>query len=157
MSKYITQEDAEMEDTIKRSDVIDAVIKAEIRASIYYKPNWDRVKKFIADIPSADKQGHWIVTTLYVQGKEPKIAVRCSECKRIPMWLGSPILPTRSGNLDFCPHCGARMNGVDNESNADSNTINTLDALDSSEKPNNSDASKVKQVEKYPYNCNWDE
>jgi len=118
MNKYITQEDKEqtMEDTIKRSDAIDAVIKAEVRASIYYKPNWDMVKKFIADIPSADRQGYWIVTTLYVQGEAPKIAVRCSECKRIPLWLGTPLLPTKSGNLlEFCPHCGTRMKGADDE------------------------------------------
>lgn len=58
-----------------------------------------------------DGQGSWVETKIYVHG-EPKIAVQCSECKRIPLWMGSPILPTNSGNLDYCPHCGMNMKGA---------------------------------------------
>lgn len=111
MSKYITQEDAEMEDTIKRSDAIRVVDH-----NAPYLSTRDLVNR-LYQIPSADRQGYWIVTTLYVQGKAPKIAVRCSECKRIPLWLGTPLLPTKSSNLlEFCPHCGTRMEGTDDES-----------------------------------------
>lgn len=80
-----------------------------------YEQCIDRLQDALYEL-SADRQGNWILTTLYVGGKEPKTAVRCSECKRIPLWLGSPILPTKSGNLlECCPHCGARMKGADDE------------------------------------------
>lgn len=89
-----------MEDLIKRSDVIDAVIKAEIRASIYYKPNWDMVKKFIAAIPSADRpQGEWTNAGV--------LTAHCSNCKSEFHELEA---------MNFCPNCGARMKGSDDES-----------------------------------------
>lgn len=59
-------------------------------------------------------QGEWTTIKWYIKG-EAKIAVRCPECKCVPLWLGSPILPTNCGNLNYCPHCGAYMKGTDNE------------------------------------------
>lgn len=123
MNKYITQEDKEqvMKDTIYREAAINALYNEKRNLLAM---DADRVAndvqvsiKVIESLPSADRQGYWIVTTLYVQGEAPKIAVRCSECKRIPLWLGTPLLPTKSGNLlEFCPHCGTRMKGTDDES-----------------------------------------
>lgn len=104
------------DDTIKRRESI-AKIKeyANIHAFNSFYKGMLKACEILAQMPSADRpQGEWIATTLYVQGKAPKIAVRCSECKRIPLWLGSPILPTKSGNLlEYCPHCGTRMEGAD--------------------------------------------
>ena len=100
------------DDLIKRSDAIDAVIKTEIRASIYYKPNWDMVKKFIEAIPSADRpQGEWIVNMINYESL-------CSVCGAketafiygTEMWYGL-------GKSKFCPSCGARMKGADDEDN----------------------------------------
>ena len=103
-------------DTIYREDAIKVLYQCTP-----FDPNGiallEKCEKKIDALPSADKQGNWVVITLYVQGKAPKPAVRCSECKRIPMWLGSPLLPTKSGNLlEFCPHCGAKMEEADDES-----------------------------------------
>ena len=105
-----------MEDLIKRADAIDEIRKSIIPHDIACTYYSNLCINTVRRVPSADRQGHWIVITLYVQGKEPKSAVRCSECKRIPMWLGSPILPTKSGNLlEYCPHCGTHMKGTDDE------------------------------------------
>lgn len=91
------------DDTIKRSDVIDAVIKAEIRASIYYKPNWDMVKKIIADIPSADRP-----SGTYTNSEENvewyATEATCNLC-------GEPWMGARN----FCPNCGAKMKGANDE------------------------------------------
>lgn len=70
----------------------------------------EAIKERLMVLQSADKQGSWVETKIYVHG-EPKIAVECSECKWIPLWMGSPILPTNDGNLDHCPHCGMGMKG----------------------------------------------
>ena len=39
---------------------------------------------------------------------------KCSTCGYVPMYRGEPIVPT-SKTLRFCPNCGARMKGADDE------------------------------------------
>lgn len=58
----------------------------------------------------------WVEIEWVKLGEAPTLAVRCPRCLRVPLWLGSPILPTNSGNLNYCPHCGMDMKGADDES-----------------------------------------
>ena len=60
----------------------------------------------------------WVEIKVIREGKAPALAVRCPRCLRVPLWLGSPILPTNSGNLDYCPHCGEDMKGADDDSDS---------------------------------------
>lgn len=53
----------------------------------------------IVDIPSAEKQGEWIF--------DDKGYFSCSECGRKPK--------DQSATSDFCPNCGCRMKGADDE------------------------------------------
>lgn len=68
--------------------------------------------------------------------------VRCGECKYNPKGIGWVSCPMTGANTrkpdDFCSY---------GERNADSNTFNTLDALNSSEKPNNSERSSDGRAE----------
>lgn len=93
---------------VKSADTEIEIIKAEAFAK-----GIDSERKRISDW--CRPSGEWIETKIYRGNGDAKVAVMCPECKRIPMWLGSPILPTNSGNLDFCPHCGCRMKGADDE------------------------------------------
>ena len=86
-----------MEDLIRRSDAINAVIE-------WYgcKPNdIEAFEKIIEAVPSADRpQGEWI--------KDNLGTVICSECKR-------PRRDNRINHINFCNSCGARMKGADDE------------------------------------------
>ena len=93
-----------MSDLIKREDAIDAVIE-------WYgcKPNdIEAFEKIIKAIPSADRpQGEWLKFGL---GRGTRILF-CTNCERkieVPLSQGD-------SNYDFCPHCGARMKGADDE------------------------------------------
>lgn len=63
------------------------------------------VEKKIEQLPPAEPErptGHWIVYPIYPDGGED---VKCSECGKrgcAPYW-------------DYCPECGARMEGVETE------------------------------------------
>lgn len=93
-----------MEDLIRRADAIKAeadrvyeVLHLAGCKESYEDCLKDAVKTF-KDIPSAEKQGDWI--NLH-NGKW-----KCSEC-------GIEVLIYAKGN--FCPNCGARMKGADDE------------------------------------------
>ena len=90
-----------MSDLIRRSDAIDAVIE-------WYgcKPNdIEAFEKIIEAIPSADRpQGKWIFRREFVEDT-PFTGYRCSNCN---YWKGM-------GAWNFCPNCGARMKGADDE------------------------------------------
>jgi len=62
----------------------------------------------VETIPSADRpQGEWIKFGL---GRGTRILF-CTNCERrieVPLSQGD-------SNYDFCPHCGARMKGADDE------------------------------------------
>ena len=93
-----------MSDLIRREDAIGAVIE-------WYgcKPNdIEAFEKIIEAIPSADRpQGEWIKFGL---GRGTRILF-CTNCERrieMPLSQGD-------SNYDFCPNCGARMKGADDE------------------------------------------
>ena len=66
------------------------------------------VFKYIDLMPTVDavpvKHGKWMLYYDIEQGR----ALRCSECKMV-FWVGDG----REGN--FCPNCGAKMDGEANE------------------------------------------
>lgn len=92
-----------MRDTIYRDDAIKAVWKPQV------KPNeliFDALKRAIEseinNLPSADRpRGEWIATTM----------VDCGA----PIWLCSMCEYESYGTYNFCPSCGARMKGADDE------------------------------------------
>lgn len=93
-----------MSDLIKREDAIGAVIE-------WYgcKPNdIEAFEKIIEAIPSADRpQGEWIKFGL---GRGTRILF-CTNCERrieMPLSQGD-------SNYDYCPNCGARMKGADDD------------------------------------------
>lgn len=110
------------DDLIKRTDVITAIGKAEVRASIYYKPNWDMLKKFIADIPSSDRpQGEWIQKPHKVylpRDCEPLFEETYNEADHstIEYWWHCNQCDYEADRMSkptfkFCPNCGCQMKG----------------------------------------------
>ena len=102
-----------MSDLIKREDAIDAVIE-------WYgcKPNdIEAFEKIIEAIPSADRPtAEWFVfdgeSDLYVD-------IKCSYCQKVytvDSYKRDDIGFTIE-DLKFCPNCGARMKGADDETN----------------------------------------
>ena len=100
---------------IKESDVLKAIDKRIEELSKH--PEFVRknghidvigVKKHILAIPSADRpQGEWIKFGL---GRGTRILF-CTNCERrieVPLSQGD-------SNYDYCPNCGARMKGADDE------------------------------------------
>ena len=95
-----------IEDLSKRSDAI----KVTWHEPTYTDPInvLTEVRDRIEAIPSADKpQGEWIKFGL---GRGTRFLF-CTNCKRrieVPLSQGD-------SNYDFCPNCGARMKGVDDD------------------------------------------
>ena len=92
-----------MKDTIYRQEAVDAVIE-------WYgcKPNdIEAFEKIIEAIPSADRpQGKWLIEkTLY-----DNYNYRCSYCD----WYECHAYPDVEP-YNYCPNCGARMKGADDE------------------------------------------
>ena len=89
-----------MSDLIRRSDAI------EVAYQLRRKPNddeWDWWLRSFNAIPSADRpQGEW---------ENYKDEHRCSHCGEVVIddWYDTDDW------YDFCPNCGARMKGVDDE------------------------------------------
>lgn len=92
-----------MEDLIKRSDAIKALTEVLFDEPPYLN-SIEKCEAFarktLESIPSAEKQGEWerIPYSMTDYGK------RCSLCH---FKVGTPT--------NFCPNCGARMKGVDND------------------------------------------
>ena len=92
-----------MSDLIKREDAIKALYK-------YSFVSKDVIEKEINAIPSADRpQGEWKPFGL-TWGKSIYACSVCEEAIAVPCgWSdGKPI-------YDYCPMCGARMKGADDE------------------------------------------
>lgn len=97
-------------DLISRQDAI-RWVKTECNP--YGKPTLDfesgkRVMEHLEQMPSADRpQGEWMKFGL---GRGTRILF-CTNCERrieVPLSQGD-------SNYDFCPNCGARMKGADDE------------------------------------------
>lgn len=99
-------------DLIKREDAIKAVSEPFDRKYWHYTTRSIRdTVKALKDIPSYEpKQGEWIceMTKSQDQARDRWVIERfvlyCSECN------GEAVKMTK-----FCPNCGARMEGVDDE------------------------------------------
>ena len=90
-----------MDDLIRRSDAIKAVEERSFAVRDSYT-----VKAIIRNVPSADRpKGKWIGVTNGRGGHE------CSNCHEY-----APSYMSGDEHLsDFCPHCGAKMKGADDE------------------------------------------
>ena len=98
------------EDLIKRSDAAEVVYKA-LKTPPLEGVLTDTMSLAIAlvrDIPSADRpSGEWLKFGL---GRGTRILF-CTNCKRrieVPLSQGD-------SNYNYCPNCGAKMRGADNE------------------------------------------
>jgi hypothetical protein len=94
-----------MEDTIRRSDAIKALIRM----------GGIKIDKALAmgeirSIPSADRpQGEWIDAEIPLESGGSMPIQVCNLCKTF-----YPLAYTGGGHR-FCPNCGARMKGADDE------------------------------------------
>lgn len=95
-----------MEDLIKRADAIKAIFER-------FMMNHSYAERMLEDIPSAEKQGEWIRDRYWSRGigmgEEYGFFYKCSLCE-YEVENGY----TRCG-FNFCPYCGARMKGADDE------------------------------------------
>ena len=92
-----------MSDPIEREDAIKALYK-------YSFVSKDVIEKEINAIPSADRpQGEWIDAEIPLESGGSMPIQVCSLCKTF-----YPLAYTGGGHR-FCPNCGARMKGADDE------------------------------------------
>ena len=93
------------EDLIKRSDAIEAITYSYL--NVLTKE--ERVL-LIQDIPSADRpKGEWIDAEIPLESGGSMPIQVCNLCKTF-----YPLAYTGGGHR-FCPNCGARMKGADDE------------------------------------------
>lgn len=89
-----------MTEYIKREDVLRAYEEEQRRPGPY------RFETLIESVPSADvalvRHGRWLPTTKWWQGGSAW--KQCSECGIL-----------HCGKSNFCPNCGVKMDGVDDE------------------------------------------
>lgn len=67
------------------------------------------VKEAIKALPTAERHGRWIKESIVLTSCPPQYQWHCSECGRIRHWFDNSVL------ADYCPNCGARMEGVEDE------------------------------------------
>ena len=92
-----------MSDLIKREDAIKALYK-------YSFVSKDVIEREINAIPSADRpQGEWVDAEIPLESGGSMPIQVCNLCKTF-----YPLAYTGGGHR-FCPNCGARMKGADDE------------------------------------------
>lgn len=100
-----------MSDYIKRSDAIKAVWGDDINPSedgMVYEAQ-SHIDRDIRLIPSADRpSGEWIIGENENDGW-----CKCSACGYAN--ITCEVYPVGLGAYNFCPNCGARMKGADDE------------------------------------------
>ena len=102
------------DDTIKRSDVIDAVkIILDRFGYREYSIGFKWAMSVIETLPSADRpQGEWIYG-------EHDVAMcdgyRCNRCDFFVPWDYEHKFIDFINDYHYCPNCGARMKGADDE------------------------------------------
>ena len=94
-----------MSDLIRREDAIEE-LKEKVTFEFAEDEEW--AITCLQNLPSADRpQGEWIITE---QDNGHKWTHRkCSECGK------GIIEPLGVSGMNFCPNCGARMKGADDE------------------------------------------
>ena len=96
------------EDLIKRGDAIKAIEAEECLGYVECQSEWlyDRINA----IPSADRpQGEWVDAEIPLESGDTMPIQVCNLCKTF-----YPLAYTGGGHR-FCPNCGARMKGADDE------------------------------------------
>ena len=101
-----------MEDLIRRSDAIKGAKRLHnlFLSPFYNRDRVEMIEAYFNDIPSADRpQGEWKPFDL-TWGRSIYACSVCEEAIAVPCgWSdGKPI-------YDYCPMCGARMKGADDE------------------------------------------
>lgn len=73
----------------------------------------DYAKEQIDDLPTAEKVGKWI---------NDKGLYRCTACNELwcDWWASCVSIERMNKNMPYCPKCGARMKGEEDESNGQS-------------------------------------
>jgi len=92
--------------------------------SIDHVPSWvfRRLERVINSLPTIEerKEGRWIDDTYIDEAYDIKgvktwgTKAKCSECG-----FSKIFIERHSGQYEFCPRCGARMKGADDESNTE--------------------------------------
>ena len=78
-----------------------------------YEQGWNECQKFIAELPSEDRpQGEWIEMG---QNEDGTHNVKCNQCDSAYKMRGHAKSISTKLKYRFCPHCGARMKGADDE------------------------------------------
>ena len=108
---------SEDKDTIYRDDAVKAVCKGCLKENPHCRHHWDcPMLTNLGKLPSADRpQGEWIRDMYWSRGagmgEEYGFFYKCSLCE----------YEVENGytrcSFNFCPHCGARMKGADDEDN----------------------------------------
>ena len=105
-------------DTIYREDAIEAIHReARIVGGSVAIEYADMFQDAIEALPSADRpQGEWVDEADKYDASFGIHDYRCSNCNSYAdEYIGGHEWYT-AGKPNFCPHCGARMKGADDES-----------------------------------------
>ena len=95
---------ADMDDVIGREAAINALSVAQADLHNAHAVGLIRAQKIISDLPSAPQRtGHWIDLS-----DSNLISGRCSACGWESYLYEDDVV-----GMDFCPHCGARMEGAE--------------------------------------------
>ena len=98
------------DDLIKRSDAIKALNREKSDWNCDYNVPIDNCIKRLSKVKSIDRpKGEWIDAEIPLESGGSMPIQVCNLCKTF-----YPLAYTGGGHR-FCPHCGAKMKGVDDE------------------------------------------
>ena len=110
MSDLIRREDAVREMALMLED-ISADLCEDILTRFGYDTPQELATEAMSIIPSAERKGEWIEQRDLTRIIDE---YHCSYCDYSPKYKGIPIIPT-SATMLYCPNCGAKMKGADDE------------------------------------------